>query len=259
MPIKNKFETKANPCGCNDKTDNAENVAYVFDLDCTLLDTRPLYPAMQDNAANLLMKHHPHLSFDTASSEVVRILYENNGYVREAFEREYGICPHETIQAVYNPAFMDLDLVGVPQGMEDLLSDLSDKELYIYTNASSEYAQALLDHLSLSAYFKGIYGTDDLKDFRKPDPRSFAQFEKKAGIEEGARVIFFEDSPSNLVTAKERGWQTVFVQEFTEGNMHTNADLQTWNMIDRMVDAVTHFFFKDAKPSWHISPQHIYK
>ena len=253
MSLKENFDKE--PDGKDGQTPRKR--AYVFDLDCTFFDTRPLYPAMRENAARLLMKHTT-MNVADALDTVDRVLAENNGYVREGFAREFGIHPHETVDTVYDPTDMELTSVKFPPGFRDLIKSL-DGPVYIYTNASTPYADKLLATNGFLSVVEDVYGVDRLDYHRKPSDGSFRAFEDATGLDDTYEIVFFEDSLENLYHAKQRGWTTVLVNGYSQGNMHANADMATWEYVDRMVCDIAEFFDPNIKPKWTVPHDYIYR
>ena len=217
---------------------------FVFDLDCALVDTRPLYDQMRVNAANLLVEQTG-LTYDEAMEATWDALIQYNGYVREAFYDRYGIDKTLTTHAVYNPETMDMSTLSIPDRIFDMLEGMEGK-VYLYTNSTSEYAFAMLEALGIEKYFDGIYGTDSLDYTRKPDPQALQAFMDKTGAK-AENIWFFEDSIENLKAAKEMGWHTILVTEFMEGNLHQKERQELSISVDRILQSLGELTKGDTK------------
>ena len=56
-----------------------------------------------------------------------------------------------------------------------------------------------------------IVGRDTLDGLLKPDINAFHEFMSMMNIKKNDKVVFFEDSAENLITAKSLGWITVLI------------------------------------------------
>lgn len=234
QPLRNIFNTE--------KAD--KDAVFVFDLDCALVDTRPLYEQMRVNAANLLMEHTG-LTYDEAMDATWDALNDYNGYVREAFHDRYGIDKTVTTHAVYNPETMDMSTLSIPDHIFDMLEDIEGR-VFLYTNSTSEYAFAMLEALGIDQYFDGIYGTDSLGYTRKPDKEALQAFMDKAQAK-AENIWFFEDSIENLKAAKEMGWHTILVTEFMEGNLHKKERQELSISVDRILQSLSELTKDDIR------------
>ena len=218
----------------NELKDDKE-AAFIFDLDCTLVDTRPLYDQMADNGARLVMEYTD-MNYEQAMAAVDSALEDYNGYVREAFEERYNIPGDITVDRVYDPDTMDLSLISVPSYVHDLLDSIQGK-VYIYTNSTEKYANAIMDFLGLTDHVDGTFGTDSLDHTRKPAKRSFDLFTQKTDLDP-AKTWFFEDSLENLSMARSFGWHTVLTTEFLSGNLHEKERQELSVHVDRIIESL---------------------
>ena len=93
---------------------------------------------------------------------------------------------------------------------------------YIFTNAREEQAIEALICLGVERHFDGVYGSDHMGDYCKPEKEAFEKVLAALPLpslegegEEGREVVFFEDSFKNLMAAKELGMKTVLICKFT--------------------------------------------
>jgi len=84
---------------------------------------------------------------------------------------------------------------------------------YIYTNATFEHADLILEKMKLSKYFTTIYARNNLRSM-KPDINSAISIEKDINSKfryEQNSFVFFDDLLVNLKTGKDRRWTTFWI------------------------------------------------
>merc|ERR1712194_711858 len=90
---------------------------------------------------------------------------------------------------------------------------------WVFTASIREHAERCLQRLGIADLFLGVISAssrdmiDKVGYVTKHDPRCFAAAMSFAGVppEKTDRCVFFDDSVSNLKTAKEIGWRTILV------------------------------------------------
>lgn len=219
---------------------------FVFDLDCALLDTRPLYEQIEKNAALLLMDYTD-MTMEQALDATMDALHEYNGYVREAFRDKYGIPLEETVRRLYDPSTLDFSNVELPKHIVDILESIEGK-VYLYTNSTEAYGRGILSALEIDHHFDDVFGTDSLDHLRKPDERSFQLFMDKTGAKP-ENIWFFEDSIENLQMAKSLGWGTILITEFMSGNLHEKERQELSVNVDRILDSLGDLIENDDAPN----------
>jgi len=123
--------------------------------------------------------------------------------------------------------------------VDKILSEAVDKlpgEKFIYTNASTSYAQDVLSRIGLSGKFKDIFDIHDAKFLPKPDMRSYHKMVDKFSIDPKSSVMV-EDIAGNLNPAAKLGMTTVWVPTDTvwsendiaqENIHHVTENLPQW-------------------------------
>jgi len=87
---------------------------------------------------------------------------------------------------------------------------------YIYTNATYDHANIILNKLKIQRLFKKIYSRDTIPSM-KPNYQSVRDVENNIIFNENSKeniFVFFDDLLPNLKTAKKRGWKTVWISPF---------------------------------------------
>jgi putative hydrolase of the HAD superfamily/pyrimidine and pyridine-specific 5'-nucleotidase len=90
---------------------------------------------------------------------------------------------------------------------------------WVFTASTPSHAARCLKRLGIEDMFCGVVSAssrrmiDEVGYVSKHDPRCFAKAMEIAGVpkEKAAGCVFFDDSVSNLRTAKSMGWRTVLV------------------------------------------------
>ncbi len=80
----------------------------------------------------------------------------------------------------------------------------------IFTNATAIHARNVLSALNILQHFDPIIGMDDVGYVSKPDPRAYERCFAMLGVPP-ERCLFLEDSPKNLIPAREMGALTALV------------------------------------------------
>jgi len=97
---------------------------------------------------------------------------------------------------------------------------------YIYTNATYDHANIILNKLKIQRLFKKIYSRDTIPSM-KPNYQSVRDVENNIIFSENNKdnnFVFFDDLLPNLKTAKKRGWKTVWISPFYDSIRHDFID-----------------------------------
>ena len=102
---------------------------------------------------------------------------------------------------------------------------------YIYTNGIHNHAVNSLTNMKSLDKFNDIFARDTLQNY-KPNPRSYNEVVNilyhTHNINDN--VIFFDDLPSNLQTAKFFGWTTVWIHP--DANKYNKPDYIKYSFPD---------------------------
>ena len=100
---------------------------------------------------------------------------------------------------------------------------------YIYTNATYDHANLIINRLNLQDKFIKIYSRDTMP-LMKPEFESAIDVEnniklRPENINKKHLFVFFDDLLPNLKTGKKRGWTTIWVSPLYESkNNYTYVD-----------------------------------
>jgi len=130
--------------------------------------------------------------------------------VKYIFDLDYTLYS----QADVNDSGSDVDFYNSfkPKEFMNHLLNRLDGNNYIFTNGNFEHAITVVRKMDLALNFKDIQSTDMVDNLLKPDPTTYENAINKFKIRKNETVYFFEDSPENLITAKDFGWKTVLIE-----------------------------------------------
>lgn len=209
-----------------------EKIKYwVFDLDNTLYPHQADLFTQVDHKMGLFIQDMFDVSYEEAKRRQ-KNFFKKHGTTLRGLMTEHGIEPYGYLDFVHDIDFSVLDV-------DKTLNEAVDKlpgEKFIYTNASTSYAQDVLSRIGLSGKFKDIFDIHDAKFLPKPDMRSYHKMVDKFSIDPKSSVMV-EDIAGNLNPAAKLGMTTVWVptdtvwseNDHSEDNIHHVAeDLPQW-------------------------------
>jgi FMN phosphatase YigB (HAD superfamily) len=141
-----------------------------------------------------------------------------------SFEFDEAYCQHETGEITASDYFeslrgsLGIDLsdeqfasgwnrifLGPIPGIERLLNRMVDRwPLYAFTNSNPTHQRFWsVEYSAMLSVFRTIFVSSEL-GLRKPEPRSFETVAQKIGVAP-ERILFFDDSPTNIHGAVEAG------------------------------------------------------
>ena len=138
--------------------------------------------------------------------------------LRERYLRAYGttmrglqvnhqIDPEEYLHHVHE---IPLSRYLQPNPDLDTALDTISQDKVIFTNASREHAERVLDVLGIRQHFSRIVDVRDMAFVSKPQPSAYARICEMLGIEPETCMLV-EDRVRNLCPAKDLGMSTVLV------------------------------------------------
>ncbi len=178
-----------------------------FDLDDTLYPfTSGVWNAVADKM-NLYMIEI--LGFDRTEVPVLREkLFRKYGTTLRGLKTEYNINENDFLQYVHD---IPLEQYLHPnKDLGDILSLYSERKV-IFTNASHDHAQRVIRVLGLEGVFDQIIDITQISPWCKPFPEAFTKAFEIAGVIEPANCVLLDDSPRNLLAARQFGVYTIQV------------------------------------------------
>lgn len=171
----------------------------IFDLDGTLIDSGTDLV----NSMSLLLEQR---EYPRQSPEILR---NNIGWgVRRFVKRS---CPPMTEEEL-DGAVADfrkiywvhmLDTTNVFAGIPQMLNEISDKKLAVFTNKADDFTVSLLEKLGLAGYFHWVIGRNGVTK-PKPDPEGVLTLMKLSGASR-ENVLYVGDSELDIICGKQAG------------------------------------------------------
>ena len=183
------------------------NPVWLFDLDNTLHNASPhIFPHI-----NLSMRQYieRHLAVSEDEATCIRQNYWTRyGATMLGMMRHHGTDPRHFLEETHQ--FPDLKRQIVFQHATlHMLRRLPGKKI-LFSNAPSQYANAILRLTGLEDHFAAVYAVEDVNFKPKPMLQGFRILLRKEHLDP-RRCIMVEDSLANLVSAKKLGMKTVWV------------------------------------------------
>jgi putative hydrolase of the HAD superfamily len=180
----------------------------LFDLDDTLY---PRHLGVMDEIRALMLRFiQTRLALPRDEAEARRRQYfEAYGTTMRGMQINHQIDPDEFLRFVHDIPLQKY-LQPNPRLNAMLISIPHDK--VVFTNASREHAERVLDLLGIRHHFGRIVDVRDLEYESKPQPAAYERVCELLGVlpEE---CLMVEDNARNLMPARELGMITVLVQD----------------------------------------------
>lgn len=178
----------------------------LFDLDNTLYPSDcGLWEAI-GRRINLFMMDR--LGINSAEVNLLRKRYlDSFGTTLNALRHYHGTDPEEFLAFVH-----DLPLgeyLRPDEALDGMLARLPVSKV-IFTNADAAHARRVLMRLGILRHFDRIIDIYALEFVNKPDPRAYHKALEFLSAHP-SECLFADDSPANLVPAREMGMRTVLV------------------------------------------------
>lgn len=180
-----------------------QEIAVIFDLDGTLVDSAPDLLAALNHA--LTVAGRPAVSLD----ELRHMVGRGARILLERALTATGGMPHEAeFEAMVNAFFAYYgahlsDNTRPFEGVRETLETLKQRGalMGVCTNKPMQFAKPLLEDLGLAPYFSAIVGADSFP-YRKPDPRHLTGTIDAMGAG-GRQAVMVGDSIHDIAAAKD--------------------------------------------------------
>ena len=119
---------------------------------------------------------------------------------------------HTLYQLPKDTPFFSYSFLSPDPQLRHLVNRLPCQKL-LFTNGTHEHGILTVKKLGIKDKFpdKKIVGRDTLKGLLKPNINAFHKFIELMKIKQNDKIVFFEDTAENLITAKSLGWITVLI------------------------------------------------
>lgn len=194
----------------------------LFDLDETL------YPrhagVMQQISALMTQYIVERLGLTEEGAHALRRRYwEQYGTTLAGLRANYHIDAREFLAYVHN---LPVEEYLIPNGELDAALGRIPLVKVVFTNASREHAQRVLDVLGIAHHFARIFDIAEVDYACKPNPQAYRRILELLDARAG-ECILVEDSTRNLAPAKALGMVTVLV----DGEKDASADFAIRNIV----------------------------
>jgi len=220
-------------------TGSAAQRNWVFDLDNTL------YPA----ECNLFREVDRRMSafvadlFGVDSLEARRIqkrYFLEYGTTLKGLMERHGVDPHAFMDEVHD---VDISAIQPDPDLAAILSELEGRKL-VFTNASTAYAERILERLGIAQQFDGLYDIAAAGFEPKPSPASYVRFVDQFDVVPD-QAVMIEDMARNLPPAADLGMTTVWLRTSYEWGQVDHDPAGIHYEID---DLVTYLTEQTGKP-----------
>lgn len=204
---------------------------WLFDLDNTLYSARyDLFPQIERRIREFVSRE---LGISREEARLIQKAYfREHGSTMRGMMTAHGTDPHAFLAHVHD---IDVSVIPASPELATALGGLPGRK-FIYTNASADHAERVMDQLGVSTHFDGIFDIHAADFMPKPHLDGFETLLSRFAIDAN-RAAFFEDIARNLVPAAQLGMTTVWIPgsadhaaEGSDGD-HVHfvvEDLETW-------------------------------
>jgi pyrimidine 5'-nucleotidase len=135
-------------------------------------------------------------------------LFTTYGTTLRGLVEEYGIDRAEYLEFVHD---VPVEQILQPDpALRELLLRTRAKKI-VFTNADRRYATRVITSLGLDGCFSQLIDIIDIWPACKPQPEAFTKALALSGEQDSTKLILFDDTPANLVTAASFGFNTILV------------------------------------------------
>lgn len=199
---------------------------WLFDLDNTLHDASPhIFPHIHRSMREYIERL---LGVDAAEASRIRERYWTRyGTTLAGLVRHHGVDPHHFLAETHR--FEDLPrMVVFDRALATMLARLPGRK-FVFSNAPTRYATAVLDIMGLRHRFDGIWTIERLRFAQKPSLAGFRRLLSQERLRP-AQCVMIEDSAGNLKPARQLGMQTVLITR--ELRVPAWVDLRLQSVLD---------------------------
>jgi putative hydrolase of the HAD superfamily len=179
----------------------------LFDLDDTLY---PREAGIMDQIRFLMLRYiSAHFGLNMAQADVLRKHYfQTYGTTMRGLQKHHQIDPDEFLHYVHDIPVHEY-LQPNPQ-LDAVLATIPYPKI-IFTNASREHAEGVLEALGIRHHFERIVDVRDMSFESKPQPGAYLHICELLAVEP-QECLLIEDNVQNLRPAKAVGMTTVLVK-----------------------------------------------
>jgi putative hydrolase of the HAD superfamily len=152
------------------------------------------------------MTHHLGLPADDVTAKR-RYYYQKYGTTLRGLMEESRVDPVDFLTYVHDVNLSDYLSASPP--LDNMLREIPLRKV-IFTNADAAHAERVLNTLRVRLHFEQIIDISATGYKNKPDPLAYQHVLALLGIS-GEQCIMVEDTPRNLLPAKDLGMTTILI------------------------------------------------
>lgn len=191
---------------------------WVFDLDNTLYSSAINLFTQVDEKMGIFISQMFDISYELAKKRQ-KYFFKKYGTTLRGLMTEYDINAHDFLDYVHD---IDFTVLNVDHSLNEAIKNLPGDK-FIFTNASNDYAQNILDKIGLNGHFKDIFDIHDGQFIPKPHMNSYRKMIDKFAIDPKVSA-FIEDIAGNLNPAAELGMATIWVPTASQWSKQGHCD-----------------------------------
>ena len=209
-----------------------EQVDYwVFDLDNTLYPAENNLFSQVDKRMGEFIAQRFSLAPD-AAKRLQKTYFRKYGTTLRGLMTEHDVLPEDFLNYVHD---IDFNVLEENNVLKTALNSLEGRKI-IYTNASCDYAQKVVEKIGLGGIFDGIFDIKSADFAPKPEADSYQKMVRLMDVDP-KKSVMVEDIARNLIPASNMGMTTVWVPtgeiwskdgHSAEHIDHTAPDLTEW-------------------------------
>ena len=184
----------------------------LFDLDDTLY---PRTAGIMDELRVLILEYiRTRFGLSTEEAEELRRHYFlNYGTTMRGLQLNHDIDPDDFLDFVHD---IPLHKYLQPNPLLDRALEAIPQDKVVFTNASREHAERVLNLLGIRHHFSQIVDVRDMNYESKPQPGAYQRICDLLGVRP-EECLLVEDNIRNLLPARSLGMRTLLVQDGIEG------------------------------------------
>ncbi|WP_316979703.1 pyrimidine 5'-nucleotidase [Shumkonia mesophila] len=203
--------------------------AWIFDLDNTL------YPAVDSLFVHVSQRIRDYigrfLDLDPeAAFQLQRDYFVRYGTSLRGMMIEHAMDPVPFLAYVHD---VDLAMIAPNPRLDAALERLGGRKL-IFTNASSDHAERVLERLGVARRFDAIFDIADGDFVPKPEPAPYATLVRRY-VPKPAAAVMVDDIARNLAPAAALGMTTVWLRNDTDWGRTGAADGHVHHVADDLI------------------------
>ncbi len=180
--------------------------AWVFDLDNTLYDASTDLFTQIDRRMRSFIADFLDLGLEEAR-RVQKSYFQEYGTTLNGMMTLHGMEPGPFLKHVHD---IDLSPIKENPALNAALAGLDGRK-FIYTNASSEHAERIIERLGVVHHFEAVFDIERARYVPKPEPASYRALIESLDLEP-QKTVMVEDIARNLEPAAAMGMTTVWVR-----------------------------------------------